>query len=464
MAKTTHSFIIYTILFLGLILRLINLNQSFWLDEASQGQISSLSIGEIWSGRTGDFHPPLYYLFIHFWMQFGRSEVWLRLPSVLFGLANIYLLFNFAHLLFPKLPRAAQISAFLLAIAPFHIYYSQEFRSYSLICLLSTLSMFLYFKRNYIYMGLTNTLLLYSHYSGFFLIFTQILIWLIYDRKNVVKFISSYLLLFILFSPWLPQFIKQLNSGVKADQYLPGWTSILSITPIKIFPIIIFKLIAGRINFMSRYLYGIYIIIVFAVVFTGLYFAKLQRRILISWAFIPVFLLMTISLVLPQAQPFRVIYILPALLLLLTQACIRFPKIFITMLIYISIVGNISYYTRPRLQREQWRQAIVYLRENSTVNTGIIAKFSDKFSPFYWYAPDLPVESLISVYPAKADDVKSRFKNISTQKSTLFVLDYLGDLTDPSRTVDSALFESGFKETQAKDFPGVGIIRRYQRI
>src|SRR3989339_1113947 len=81
------------ILILGLGLRLINLNQSFWLDEASQAQMSSRTVEWIWSGRQNDFHPPLFYLLAHFWLQLGKSEFFLRLLPVFFGTANIWAIY-----------------------------------------------------------------------------------------------------------------------------------------------------------------------------------------------------------------------------------------------------------------------------------------------------------------------------------------------------------------------------------
>src|SRR3989344_7873468 len=117
------SFPLLLVILLGLVLRLIKIDQSFWLDEASQAQLSLLPLSQIWFGRVGDFHPPLFYFLSHFWLQLGRSEVWLRLLPVSFGVATIYVL----HLFGQKL-KLGILPAFLLSIAPFHIYYSQEFR------------------------------------------------------------------------------------------------------------------------------------------------------------------------------------------------------------------------------------------------------------------------------------------------------------------------------------------------
>ncbi len=463
MAKPIRRYLIFLILALGLALRLVNLSQSFWLDEATQGQLSALSLSQIWFGRGGDFHPPLYYLFSHYWLLVSHSEVWLRFPSIIFSLVNIYILYLFAKLLFKTSVWAPYLAAFLLAIAPFSIYYSQEFRSYSLLCLLGTLSMYFFYRRRYFTVAFVNTLAVYTHYAAVFFIVTQFVIWFIYFRDRHRQFFLSQLILVILYLPWLPQFLRQLHSGISIKNYFPGWYQVLSVAPLKAFPVVLFKIAAGRIDFLNRYLYGLYIVSVFAIVFSGLLFAPKFRYFLLSWLFLPVFLLIIISLALPQTQPFRVIFILPALVLLLTQACLRFPRLFITLLLYIALVGNITYFTRPRLQREQWRQAISYLQSRAAPTTLVAVKFTAKFSPFYWYDPSLPVAPLVSAYPAGSADLAAHLSALPPSVRSLYVLDYLGDLTDPRHLTAPALTAAGFSEVSAQDFSGVGIIRLYER-
>ena len=58
MAK--EKYLLIGILLLGLVLRLINLGQSFWLDEASQAQMSALSISQIWFERREIFTLPCF--------------------------------------------------------------------------------------------------------------------------------------------------------------------------------------------------------------------------------------------------------------------------------------------------------------------------------------------------------------------------------------------------------------------
>ena len=146
--------------------------------------------------------------------------------------------------------------------------------------------------------------------------------------------------------------------------------------------------------------------------------------------------------------------------LIFAQAMIRFPKLFITLFIYISLVGNLAYFTRPRLQREQWRQAI-----NFTQNHISVVKFSGSFAPQVWYAPQAKVIGAVPSYPAKPDQVSQVLNTrLMSGDSPVYLYDYLGDLTDPNREVDLALINLGYQKVETKDFAGVGFIHLFQRI
>lgn len=437
-----EKFLLIIILIIGLGLRLIKLDQSFWLDEASQAQISSMSAKSIWFDRQADFHPPLFYLLSHFWLQFDRSEAWLRLLPISFGLLNIAVIYYLAKDINPKL---GLIAAFLLAINPFHVYYSQEFRMYSLLALLGTLSMLAFYKKHWS-LFLINALMLYTHYAAVFLIAAQFLYVIIFDRKYLKTSIIYFLLSIILFIPWLPQFLVQLQSGVNIDQYLPGWRNILTLSPLKSLPLILFKFVAGRINLLPKVVYAVYIAFVLLVTVAGLLLARGKRRLLYTWLFAPILGSIFLSFFIPQTQPFRLIFALPALVILLAEASVRFPKLFLTLLIYIAVVGNYTYFTRPRLQREQWRQALEFIR---TWPAPLIVKFPGAFAPITWYAPDFLV---IPALPA-----------LHLPDGQFYLLQYLTGLTDPNYQIDSRIQAAGFSLQKRYNFEGVGFIDLYQK-
>src|SRR3990167_7167898 len=91
------------ILLLSLVLRLISLNQSLWLDEGIQWwAVTTFPFKHLITEYIkGDFNPPLYHAILYFWVKvFGDSEISLRFPSVLFGLGIVWFTYKIAQLIF----------------------------------------------------------------------------------------------------------------------------------------------------------------------------------------------------------------------------------------------------------------------------------------------------------------------------------------------------------------------------
>jgi mannosyltransferase len=129
------------ILGLAAYLRLAGLGaESLWLDEGYTVAFTGLPFGKMVAYiATRDVHPPLYYILIKLWRSMGDSEAWLRLPSVAFGIAAVAYMWGMVeeHWGAP----AAAASSLLLATSSVAVYYSQEARMYSLVFLLTVLSL-----------------------------------------------------------------------------------------------------------------------------------------------------------------------------------------------------------------------------------------------------------------------------------------------------------------------------------
>jgi hypothetical protein len=76
-------------------------------------------------------HPPLFFLILYFWHFLGRSELMLRLPSVLAGTAFCWLTFKWIALFFGR--AAGLIGLFLATFSPAMIGLSAEVREYALL-------------------------------------------------------------------------------------------------------------------------------------------------------------------------------------------------------------------------------------------------------------------------------------------------------------------------------------------
>lgn len=137
------SLVLAMIVFAGLLVRAFRLgHQSLWTDEVLTSLSSTGSLSWIVTQKAINTNiPPLYYVIVHFFLTLGRSEEMLRLPSVLFGAASIALLYFCIEPLLGR--RVALLSAGLLALSPFHVWYSQEARPYALFLFLSLVSLLL---------------------------------------------------------------------------------------------------------------------------------------------------------------------------------------------------------------------------------------------------------------------------------------------------------------------------------
>ncbi len=136
-----HYALLTGIVLVGAYLRLTLLNQqSLWFDEAdvvvrAQRSLPVVLKTFIQPGENG----PLYNLLLHFWIQiFGPSETSVRMPSALAGLLTIPVIYFVGWRTLGK--RVGLFAAGLLAISPYHVWYSQEAKMYSIAVLLTLLS------------------------------------------------------------------------------------------------------------------------------------------------------------------------------------------------------------------------------------------------------------------------------------------------------------------------------------
>jgi 4-amino-4-deoxy-L-arabinose transferase-like glycosyltransferase len=120
----------------GLLLRLFRLGgQSFWNDEILTIDNAGGSLLDTLVGLSDPNILPLYYLTIRGLIGATPPEVWLRLPSALFGALSIPVFY--AVLRHRGGRTLGLIGAAILAFSPFHVWYSQEARPYALLLLLS---------------------------------------------------------------------------------------------------------------------------------------------------------------------------------------------------------------------------------------------------------------------------------------------------------------------------------------
>lgn len=470
---------ILLILLLALVLRIINLNQSLWLDEATQALLSSKSINSIFFERSADFHPPLFYLLMHFWIKFGTSEVWLRLLPVIFGVLTVYGVYLLAQSIFGK--KVALVSALLLSVAPYHIYYSQEIRMYSLAAMLAVFSMYFFWKfvedgKNWhtniassLSYTLTAVLLLYTHYLGFLLIIAQLLYMIMFRFQKRSLFLINLLFVAFLGSFWLPQFFKQLSAGVNTNTYFPGWGEMLGTPFYKFLPLIFLKFSIGRISFDNRVVYSIVALSVFCLFGYFLFLAlrKIKNnniKFLSIWLFVPILLSLIISFWLPLDQPFRLLFVLPAFYILLAFGLTsqkRLEKIGLFLIVLTSLFSLLIYNTDKRFSREDWRGAVSFINTNIQDNDVVIFEWPSPFPPYIFYGGNEKTISLADKLPVTEEMVSSKLRFLNSGEVYLF--EYLQPLSDPNREAEKWLKDNSYILKETDNFNGVGFIYKFEK-
>jgi len=209
---------------IAIALRLVNLGgRPLWYDEAfavlyAEKSFSTMLRGTLTPvhGVAADVHPLLYYAILHLWMQlFGQSPVAVRALSVLLGIATVGIAYRVGRLLYDQ--RSGLGAAFLVACAPFAVYYSQEARMYALLGL-AAMAMTYFFARawmrggwlTWFVVGLCGAIVLYAHNLGFAFIL-GLDTWVAWEWlkpngvrwRNKLPLILTHLLMLILFAPWL---------------------------------------------------------------------------------------------------------------------------------------------------------------------------------------------------------------------------------------------------------------------
>ena len=185
--------------------------QSLWRDEAFSVWISQDSWAEVIRRTSGDFNPPLYYLLLNVWMRiFGKTEIALRGLSVFFFLLFLIAIYYFALRLF-KTQRFATVTTLLAALNPMLLYFAFELRMYSLLVLLSTLSMYFLWTKQWRWHVLVTTLGLYTQPYMLFVLAAQNFYLLV--NRQLKRAIVQSATVFLLFLPWVPTLLTQLKES-----------------------------------------------------------------------------------------------------------------------------------------------------------------------------------------------------------------------------------------------------------
>ena len=206
-------------------------HRDVWLDEAYAVFHSQGSIWSLLKELSHDSNPPLYNLFLMAWTSvFGIGKVVVRLPSLLFSLGSVLVLFRIGKRFFNL--QTAIIATLFFVLSQLHLNQAQNARSYSLSSLLCLSSFFVYLrlfekgrKADAFWLMVLSVLLILNHYSNFLIFFGQAIAsfgWFRTKSKAFKMYWISQVLAFILFMPWLFYFYQNGLQGGENNPFMMG--------------------------------------------------------------------------------------------------------------------------------------------------------------------------------------------------------------------------------------------------
>jgi uncharacterized membrane protein len=407
-----HYILAGIVLVIGIIIRFWGFDEkSLWIDEIYSFMFShQKTFLESLTYMLCDLSPPIYYLFLYFWMQlFGISEFVMRLPSVIFGILSIPAIYFSAQKLFNR--QVALTSTILTALSPTLLYYSQEARGYSLLILLSIITTAIWIE---ILKRINNTsldakicekystlafLTIFTHYWSIVFVFFQLIYTFIFAlqkkvgisplRKISIKIFVYSGLFFVLQYSVLKQLTAVFDTSAAKVTIN---NSLLEVAKFLLYD-----------NYYFLAVIAIFFIINFAKV-KNFIISELQEKKLASpliyFSFIiicPIIVYFIMDKFTSYIHPRYLMFAIPAIYLLIGYICTNlyekhhniliFAVTSVFLGIYLFVPQKIdnrefTYYNRPK---QEWKEATKYVINNADKNTLIILdRVNDPFYDYYF--------------------------------------------------------------------------------
>ncbi|MFQ6099687.1 MAG: glycosyltransferase family 39 protein [Anaerolineae bacterium] len=364
---------------LAAVLRLTHLgSKSFWFDECFTYTVTLASLKDSLSALlVAGIYSPLYFLLLRpVTALAGTSEYAFRFLSAAFGLLAVPVIYRLGLCLTGR--ATGVVAALLLALCPFHIWYSQDARTYAPMLFFGLLAMerfilLLRGRRKWGSFALCSALAYPMHYIAFSLLYVQ-LVYLV-PRLRQTRLVRRWFLAQVVAGmPLLPWLVLYLVRGVRPAglSWIPRpgplaplytlWNMTTGDAETFTLPVVVLALGVG------------------VVFWRGLLSWDRARRLLAWWLALPVGFLFLLSLRRPFYVDRYLMASLPAYLLLLALGIVTWRKVTYRLLAGAVVVlalgwGTCRLYTDPYFAKEDWRGAA--LAVESELERGDIVVLED---------------------------------------------------------------------------------------
>ncbi len=375
--------------------------KSFWLDEGTSLAFAHLDaynlLRILW---RREMNMVLYYLLLRGWLHLGDSVAFIRGLSVVFATAAVPAIFLTGR----KMGGTAVglMGALLLSVNAFQVRYAQEARSYSLLVLLVILSTYCLVasvengrRRDWNWYIAISSLAIYAHFFAVLIVMSHWAATRIADRAGIEPPASSSpeskaqrarawrLIALWTFPIWL--FIATTGAGPIAWIPRPGIGDVIGLL----------KKLSGN---AETPLLLVYCVCVAAGLGAGVYAAVRRKKfafsyvVLACWMFVPLIIVLAVSIARPVFASRYLIISLPAWIMLAAAGISSMrPRVLgyvaAGAVVWLGIGGVRSYYKADfDIGRNDVRSATNYILDHAQPGDGVVFYILSTRFPYDYYA------------------------------------------------------------------------------
>ena len=167
------------------------------------------------------------------------------------------------------------------------------------------------------------------------------------------------------------------------------------------------------------------------------------------WLVVPVILSAVLGLWLPVFSYFRLLYVLPAMYILLAIGASKLKKhsgIAILFVLIVNLLSTGMYLFNTKFHREDWRGLVSHIESNHTGNSVTIFAANSQMEAFDYYSNGLS---------------RSGPDGVSGEYDTIWLMRYVQDVFDPDDRVRMNIEDLDYKRVNELDFNGI-VVYQYE--
>ncbi len=371
------------------------LPQSLRLDESQSLWETSRSPAAILSTVAEDVHVPLYHELLHWWRSVvGDSVYSARVLSLIFFLAAIPAIYLLGATIYG--PATGLFAAFLFLLSPFMNWYASEIRMYTIFAFMAILNQYFFVRllrqdadSAWVGFGITAVIGIYVHYFFFLLLAAEGLFFLLRRNRFGPHALSRMLIIAgvvaLSFAPWVAYVLYEGQAQNQQPQ-LPIPTTI---NLFSVFSQFLLGFQVDPVNTVFLSLWPLILIVAFLALRRRAS-ARLETDFLTIAVVVPVAAAFLISFFVPLFVSRYLIFVAPALYLLIAHIFSRYPGAgkwiaggALSVLMASMLVVQVASAATP--VKEDYRDVVDYLTANAHPQDVIIVSAPFTIYPIEYY-------------------------------------------------------------------------------